>query len=80
VTAEGVRAGAHFEEWRERIADCNSCNAETAGACCQGRVLSGEATGDGGFGRPEHPHLSRGPPLNSHKTGEKLLGVSRVCA
>ena len=32
VMAEGVRAGTHSEDWRERIPDCRSCNAETAGA------------------------------------------------
>jgi len=29
--AEGVGAGTHLEGWRERISDCRSCNAETAG-------------------------------------------------
>jgi len=32
VMAEGVRAATHLEGWRERIPDCRSCNAETAGA------------------------------------------------
>jgi len=31
VMAESVRAGTHSEGWRERIPDCGSCNAETAG-------------------------------------------------
>jgi len=32
VMAEGVRAGTHLESWRERVPDCRSCDAETAGA------------------------------------------------
>jgi len=32
VMAEGVGAGTHLEGWKDRIPDCRSCNAETAGA------------------------------------------------
>jgi len=32
VMAEGIRVGTHSEGCRERIPDCKSCNAETAGA------------------------------------------------
>ena len=34
LMAEGVRAGTHLESWRERVPDCRSCDAETAGAKC----------------------------------------------
>jgi len=31
VIVEGGRADTHSYGWRERIPDCRSCNAETAG-------------------------------------------------
>jgi len=31
VTVESVKAGTLSESWRERVPDCRSCSAETAG-------------------------------------------------
>jgi len=32
VTAEGMRAGTHWENWSERIPNCRGCDAENIGA------------------------------------------------
>ena len=34
VMAEGVRAGTHSEDWRERIPGCRSCTSYLRGLSC----------------------------------------------